>query len=609
MADRYWVGGTASWDGTAGTKWATTSGGAGGASVPTTTDDVFFNGSSSGTVTIATGNTGAQSITCTGFTGTLTGTAAITVAGSLTVASGMTYSHTGTVTFTGTGTHTITSAGKALSAVTINSVGGTYTLADALNISTRTLTVTRGTFDTAGYNVTAGFLSSSNANTRTITLGASTVTIGGTAAGSALDFSISTNLTLNAGTSQITLTFSNVTSSGGLFSGGGKTFYNVSFTSTSRNATISNDNTFNNLSLSGRASAGANIFSFSNDQTINGTFTASAGTNATMRSRITGGTIQKTLTCNAIGSFADIDFQSIKFAGACVSGGNVTGTRLGNCGNNSNMTFDAPKTVYWNLAGGGSWAATGWAASSGGTPAINNFPLAQDTAVFEATGLNSGATVTVLSNYSVGTIDMSARTSNTMTLAINSPQCLGDWINGTGTTISGTQTFFFAGFGPQSITSAGKAFTQPINILLGSAGSVTLQDAFACDGFTLTSGTFNAAGYNVTTPSVTSSNSNIRTLALGSGTWTISGTGGWTATATNLTVSGSGTISLTSASAKTFAGGGVATYPNLNQGGLGTLTITGANTFTSISNTAEGQITLPASVTTTVGALNLVGTP
>ena len=42
MADRYWVGGTANWDGTAGTKWATSSGGLGGASVPTSADDVFF---------------------------------------------------------------------------------------------------------------------------------------------------------------------------------------------------------------------------------------------------------------------------------------------------------------------------------------------------------------------------------------------------------------------------------------------------------------------------------------------------------------------------------------------------------------------------------------
>jgi hypothetical protein len=41
MANRFWVGGTASWDGTAGTKWALTSGGAGGQAVPTSADDVY----------------------------------------------------------------------------------------------------------------------------------------------------------------------------------------------------------------------------------------------------------------------------------------------------------------------------------------------------------------------------------------------------------------------------------------------------------------------------------------------------------------------------------------------------------------------------------------
>ena len=76
MANRYWVGGTASWDGTAGTKWALTSGGAGGQAVPTSADDVFFSALSTGTCTIDTGNTGAKSINCTGFTGTITGTAA-----------------------------------------------------------------------------------------------------------------------------------------------------------------------------------------------------------------------------------------------------------------------------------------------------------------------------------------------------------------------------------------------------------------------------------------------------------------------------------------------------------------------------------------------------
>ncbi len=42
MADRYWVGGTGTWDTTSTTNWSATSGGASGASVPTTADNVIF---------------------------------------------------------------------------------------------------------------------------------------------------------------------------------------------------------------------------------------------------------------------------------------------------------------------------------------------------------------------------------------------------------------------------------------------------------------------------------------------------------------------------------------------------------------------------------------
>ena len=73
MASRYWVGGTAAWDGTAGTKWALTSGGAGGQAVPTSADDVFFD-AASGAVTVTVGATGnCNTLTFTGFTGTFTG--------------------------------------------------------------------------------------------------------------------------------------------------------------------------------------------------------------------------------------------------------------------------------------------------------------------------------------------------------------------------------------------------------------------------------------------------------------------------------------------------------------------------------------------------------
>jgi hypothetical protein len=592
MADRYWVGGTANWDATAGTKWAATSGGAGGETVPTSADDVFFDALSVlGNCTIATGNTGAKSINCTGFTGTIGGTGNITLSGSVTLVATMTYTHSGTITFNADAT--ITTAGKTFSAVTVDGSGITVQLADALNTATRAVTVTRGTFTTNNFNVTASALSSNNSNTRTINLGSSTVTLSGT---TPLNFPTSTNLTFNAGTSQI-----NLGSQQPLFLGGGSTFYNVSFTANTLDpAEVRGAATFNNLSVAARTAIGMNSLVFSGNHTINGTLTLSAGTNATMRTFVRSNTLgtTNTLTCNAVASLQDIDFIDITIAGSAAP---VSGTRLGDCKGNSGITFDAAKTVYWNLAGNQNWSATAWALSDGGSPALANFPLAQDTAIFTSTSPASGATTTINAAYNIGTIDMSARTSNTMTLAVGSqrPFIYGNWINGTGTTLTGAGTLTFAGRGTQTITSAGKTFTQAFNIDSPS-GSVTLQDAFTTNrssssALTLTNGTFNANDYNVTLTGSTSGvdmpSTNVRTIATGSGTWVIAGTGGWSAgTSTNLTVTGTGTISLTSASDKTFSGGGIKTYPTINQGGVGRLRFVGSNKFIGLTNTAIGRI-------------------
>jgi hypothetical protein len=74
---------------------------------------------------------------------------------------------------------------------------------------------------------------------------------------------------------------------------------------------------------------------------------------------------------------------------------------------------------------------------------------------------------------------MSARTTNTMTLGIRiaTPSIYGNWINGTGVTLAGTGTLTFAGRGSQTLTSAGRTFTQAFTIDT-PGGSVTLQDAF-----------------------------------------------------------------------------------------------------------------------------------
>ena len=117
MADRYWVGGTANWDGTAGTKWAAFSGGPGGETVPTTNDDVYFD-ANSGAVTVTVSTTrDCSSLNFTGFTGTITGTSTIQPSGSFTLSAGTTWSHTGNIIFTAaTGSWTVTTSGKTLGA-------------------------------------------------------------------------------------------------------------------------------------------------------------------------------------------------------------------------------------------------------------------------------------------------------------------------------------------------------------------------------------------------------------------------------------------------------------------------------------------------------------
>jgi hypothetical protein len=112
MANRFWVGGTATWDGTTTANWSTTSGGGSGASVPGTADvAVFDGGSGAAVVTVAAsigGTNTLSGITLTG-TGGFAGTLDFSVNNpSLTMAS---FSVTGTAARTvnlGTGTFTLT---------------------------------------------------------------------------------------------------------------------------------------------------------------------------------------------------------------------------------------------------------------------------------------------------------------------------------------------------------------------------------------------------------------------------------------------------------------------------------------------------------------------
>jgi len=609
MADRYWVGGTANWDGTAGTKWSATSGGAGGASVPTSADDVFFNAASgASTVTIATGNTGAKSITCTGFTGTLTGIASITVSGNITLVTGMTYSHTGGVTIDGTAT--LITAGKAFSTLGINGAGITVTLGDALNTSTRTVAVTQGTFTTSAsnYSITAGALISSNTNTRTISLNGSTVTL---SAATPIDFLISTNLTFNGGTSQINCSNSTAT----LSIGGGVTFYNVRFTSTTAATTksVTGQNTFNDLTMATSA-IGLNILAFSDNQTINGQFNPGGSSNIS-RGFVLSNTLgtTRTLTVNTLlGSLCD--YRDITIAGTA-SGSSQSGAS--DCGGNSGITFPAAKTVYWNLAGAQNWNATAWATTAIGTPSASNFPLAQDTATFTDSG--AAGTVSMGALYNLPAIDASTRTS-AMTLNHNNAVFAhGSYTLGSGVTISGTQSVTFLGRATATFVSAGKTITFPV-IVEAPNGSLELGDAFTSNstsGLTLTRGTFDAKTYNYTANLFSSSNTNTRTLNMGSGLWTLTGTNSnvWTTdTATNLTINqGTANILLSSnaTTGRRFSSGGNYTFNKLTIGGdtsTSTTELFGSATYGELASTKTVAHTITFNGNNTVGTWSITGT-
>jgi fibronectin-binding autotransporter adhesin len=609
MPDRYWVGGTASWDGTAGTKWSATSGGPGGASVPTTADAVFFTNLSTGTCTIATGNTGAASINCTGFAGTITGTAAITVAGSVTLAAAMTYTHTGTMTFTGTGT--LTTAGKIFSAVTVNGAGITLTLGDALNNATRTLTVTAGTFTTAGFSITGGTLSSSNSNTRTINLGSSTVTLG--SVGTALSFATSTNLTFNAGTSQINLSSLTPT-----LSGGGQTFNNVSFTGTTGStatANINGTNTFNNLTIAAPAGASYTRLSFSNNQTITGTLTC-AGASAIRRVFISGSTLGTAvvLTAGAL-SANDCDFRDIDINGGAVG---TAPTRAGDCGGNSDIVFPAAKTVY-RVGTNTTWfGSSSWAPNSNGTGNDNNFPLPQDTAVIDnSTG--SGFTLQ-MPVANVSSLDASSRTTALTLSFSNSGTYYGSVAFGSGITVSGTDTQTFSGRGTMDFTSAGKTITFSI-IVDAPGGTFRLLGATTLTtSCTLSRGTLNLNDLTLTCTSFTNTSGFTRTLAFGVGNVTVTGVGTVYSgiVSAGLTVTGTPVVNVTNATASaTTVTPGSATESNtisfnftagtyaltLNPGNVRNLNFTGfAGTLTNTDRSIFGDLTISAGMALNPGA-------
>jgi hypothetical protein len=616
MADRYWVGGTGTWNTTTTTNWSAISGGSGGASVPTSADTVTFNTLSNATGYTVTMVNGAvcSSVTVAGPAAgnvTISDLGSWSVYGSFTLAAtGVTWTYTGNITFASISTgNIITTNGVSIpGGFHLNGVGGEWTLGSALTLSNSNYaSISTGTFNTGNFNITGG-LKSFGTLTRSVILGSSTVNI--TTANS-WGFTDVIGLTFNAGTSTISWGgISNVQ-----FDGGGLIYNNVSFSATNQ-VVMNGENTFNNLSIIRPVFISIMRVLLTASQTVTGTFTANGGT-YNQRLFFLSNTIgiTRTLTCASLSS-PYADYQDVTVSGGAAPLSEIS---LGDAGGNSGITFTAPKTVYWNLAGNQNWSATGWAASSGGTPSISNFPLAQDIAVFNNAGSVTGA-IRVDLAWNIGTFNASARTG-AMTLTLAADLLIsGNWLSGAGLTITGAATAwkFFGRNTTQTITSAGVTTPGTLQIF-AIGGTVAINGALIVGAVSHAYGTLDltnggAGNYTLTCALLNTNNVNIRQIAFGTGSIILTGaSAAWTATtSTNLTITGTGVISLTSASAKTFAGGGFANYPTLNQGGAGALTITGSNTFNDITNAygavSATSILFTAGTTSTFANWNASGT-
>jgi hypothetical protein len=276
-----------SWSDTA--TWSTSSGGAGGASVPLCHDAVVLDSSSAAGTYSADMPRACANLTCTGFTRTLTTTAAdLYLFGNVTLGSGMTMTNgSNTYQLMGRGSHTITTAGKTFGAdgdTEIRAFGGTYTMQDAWTVE-QDLEFFNGTFDANDFDVTADTFVNASSLTKTISMGSGTWTATGT--GTVWSFSVTANTTVNVETANIVL--SNASTTSKTFAGGSRTYNTVTLTGAGIcSYTFTGSNTFTTLA-STKTVAHSLVFTTGTTQTVtNWSIVGTAGNVVTINSTTTG---------------------------------------------------------------------------------------------------------------------------------------------------------------------------------------------------------------------------------------------------------------------------------------------------------------------------------
>ena len=669
MANRFWVGGTNTWNATAGIKWATTSGGVGGAAVPTATDDVFFDGiatggGSAGVITVTVGAASVcLSINFTGFvaTSTFAGASTLAISGNLIWGAGMNRTYTGAITFNSTAAQTITCNSITFGGtVTLNGTGS-WTMQDAL-VSSSTITHSQGTFATGNFGLTCTTFASSNTNTRTLSLGSSLVTLTGT--GVVWNTNIVTGLTFSATTANFIV--NNASASSKTFTGGtGQTVGDITFTGGGAGLLTFNGvpPTFRDMFMSNAGGGGVAMtapspglscrnldftgftgtWSGTSPLAVSGSFTLGAAMTCTYTGTITftatSGT--NTLTSNGVpqaaiiifngagGSWTQADAFSTTNTFALTAGSYTTNGKSLTClgltatgALTRSLTVDNSTVTITGL-NSVTLASTGLTFSN--TNTLWKFTYSGATArTFTAAGFTI-ADVAVTAG--TGTFSFSG-TRHSMDFTGYTGQWLGtvDIFTGNltldpGMTVQATtgNTTFAGTSGTQTITTHGVSLDRMV-IFDGVGGTFQLADNLLMASnrqINLLNGTLDANNHNVTTGIFTSNIANTRTLLLGTGTWTITGFNvnneAWVVNSTGLTLTPSSSVVLLnegSAAQKKFRGGGTA-YNVVRFGGTGSgvFTLSDNNTIASLEIVSPPHtLQIAAGSVQTVAALGLSGT-
>ena len=568
MAARYWVGGTAAWDATAGTKWALTSGGAGGQAVPTSADTVFFDAASgASTVTIGAGTAVCSTLTCTGFTGTLAfGTNSIDLAGTGTIYTGA----VGGTLITGTPLMLCSNATATFRSVSASPTSNSEANAISFNITAGSGLIQWGT----------------NQGVRNITFsGTFTGSTGG-------GFYCYGNLTLKTGmtvpASATGIAFVATSGTQQITSAALTLDFPIIFQGT---ATYQLQDALSVGAASGRTVTltSGTLDLNNNNFTIYGGFVGSGAVTRT----IAFGTGQFYLTA-LTGTVWSVSGTLLT-----ITGTSPTVNATGNATTGERDIVHVPTTVSSALA--------------------ININITAGSADF---GFGSGSQLVNNSNFT----GFSGRIGNAGLSAACRFNAYGNITMGTGMTTVGAVSevaWQLLGTGTQLITSNGVAFSSPFD--LGGTGSYSLQDAFvtgATRQITLGTGTLVTNGFNVTCGTFNYNNATTKAMNFGTSTITIlagSSTSGFQGSnaGTTYTDVANSTIVFTSTSTTCFSGGqGGGTgnqFGTVTMSGLrGTLNLGGGSTVakcTTLNNTVS-PCTFTNSCTTgfTVTNFNVDGT-